>query len=194
MIMILVMVAACAAPAFLVLAAVHIAPTALSAAEVHREYKIKAIYLYNFAKFTEWPMDNNAPVVIGVIGENPFTEALNPAEMGKIKNRDVAIRLFKSFEEIKERGNKESLRQCHLLFVSSSEEKDRDKILKAIEGSSVLSVAEMDGFLEAGGIIRFVVKDQKVAFELNLIALEKAGLTISSKIIRIANRVIDTEE
>lgn len=194
LIFILLLAAIITAPAVLVLAAIHVAPAALASVETDREYKIKAIYLYNFAKFTEWPMDNNASIIIGIIGEDPFTGALNPAEMGKVKGREVEIKRFKSLEEIQENGNEESLRQCHLLFVSSSEEKDRDSILKAIDGSNVLSVAEMDGFLEAGGIIRFLIEDQKVIFELNLISLEKAKLSISSKIIRIAKRVIGDEK
>ena len=194
LIFILLLAAIITAPAVLVLAAIHVAPAALASVETDREYKIKAIYLYNFAKFTEWPMDHNASIIIGIIGEDPFTGALNPAEMGKVKGREVEIKRFKSLEEIQENGNEESLRQCHLLFVSSSEEKDRDSILKAIDGSNVLSVAEMDGFLEAGGIIRFLIEDQKVIFELNLISLEKAKLSISSKIIRIAKRVIGDEK
>jgi len=180
-----------------------IAAKAQSDSASMREYQIKAAFLYNFIKFVDWPKekvtDSNDTIIIGIICEDPFGNAFDPIGDKEVKGRKVVIKRFKSFEELEKhnKNNKsernegiETLRKCHLLFIGSSEKKDSEKIIEALEGSSVLTVGETAGFLEAGGIINFLVEDKKVSFEVNLTAAQKAGLNIRSKLLRLAKKVV----
>ncbi len=175
--------------------------------ETPREYKIKAAFLYNFIKTAEWPketMDRDSEkITIGIIGKNPFGDAFGPIENQIVKDRILVIKYFSGFSERqKNKAGKPdlsdydlaSLRQCHALFICSSEVHFFRDILKVVENGHVLTVSEVDGFVENGGIINFIPGASKGEFEVNLITLEKAELTISSKILRIAKRVISAEK
>jgi hypothetical protein len=170
----------------------------------NREYKIKAAFIYNFIKAVEWPPehieDSNA-IVIGIIGHNPFGDAFKPVEDKIVKDRHLVFRVFKGPSESKNEESDEQgqifdvtgLRQCHVLFVCSSEAGNIDDILNAVKEYPVLTVSEVDGFLAAGGIINFVPGANQPVFDINLASSRKVGLTISSKLLRIASRVIDKE-
>jgi hypothetical protein len=170
----------------------------------NREYKIKAAFIYNFIKAVEWPSehieDSNA-IIIGIIGHNPFGDAFKPVEDKIVKDKHLVFRVFKG---VSENDNKDSdeqrqifdvagVRKCHVLFVCSSESGHINDILGAIKEYPVLTVSEVDGFLAAGGIINFVPGANQPVFDINLAASRKVGLTISSKLLRIASRVIDEE-
>jgi YfiR/HmsC-like len=155
------------------------------AQEAPSEYQVKAAYLYNFLKFVEWPEDSFAdplaPIVIGVVGEDPFGNALPQVVIGKtIQGRDLVIRKYHSGED---------LRGAHILFISVSEKKRLPQVLSGLRGSSVLTVADMDGFLEAGGMIQLLSEDNRVRFAINLDAADRARLKISSKLLSLAKRV-----
>lgn len=169
-----------------------------------REYKIKAAFLYNFLKTVDWPKDaladSNEPIVIGLIGKDQFGSAFDPAKEKNVKGKKIIIKRFKGFgqrsddkDETKSQAEVEALRKCHLLFVCSSEKAGFKEIIQAVRDHSVLTVGELDGFLEAGGIINFIPKAQKGEFEINVPASKHARLSISSKLIRIAKRVIKEE-
>ena len=168
-----------------------------------REYQIKAAFLYNFIKFVDWPKekmaDSNEPIIIGIIGKDPFGRVFEPIKNKKVKNRIVVIKRFKSFEEIKKLGEHDKaefdrninyLRKCHLLFVCSSEKDKVKEVLALVKDHSVLTVADTKGFLESGGTINFLMEDKKVRFEINVTAAKKSKLKISSKLLRLAKRVV----
>lgn len=145
------------------------------------EYQVKAAFLYNFAKFIDWPTnvspDPNSPFILGIVGDDPFGSDLEQTINGKgINGRRLVIKRFK-------RG--QALEFCHILFISSSEQGRLPQILGSLKGSSVLTVGEVEQFTRSGGIINFTLKDDKVRFEINLGAAERAGLRISSKLLKL---------
>jgi hypothetical protein len=149
------------------------------------EYEIKAGFLFNFTRFVEWPpdafADSGAPIVLGIVGDNPVTEMLTETAAGKTVNgRAVIIRRFKEGQD---------LRGCHILFVSYSEGKYVRQILEKLKGSQVLTVSETSGFAQAGGMINFFVEGNKVRLEINLDAAARARLKISAKVIAVARLV-----
>jgi YfiR/HmsC-like len=174
-----------------------------------REYRLKAAFLYSFMMFVEggrfqWksddqePSDPNEHVQIGIIGHAPFGNAFEPLKNKKIKNRAVTIKWFKGLAELAETDGRrpqqhpqiEAIRQCHLLFICSSEKAHIDILLSPIRTLGMLTVADMPGFLEAGGMVNFVIEDKKVRFEINSAAAKRARLQIRAKLLRLARRVI----
>jgi hypothetical protein len=167
-----------------------------------REYQIKAAFLYNFIKFVDWPEEKTAgsdnTINIGIIGEDPFEDAFEPIKDKRIKGRNVVIKRFKSIKELKKNGGKgkpelhpeiDAIKKCHLLFICSSEKKNSGEIIKALNDSSVLTVGETAGFLEDGGIIKFIMEEQKIRFEINATTAEETKLKIRSKLLRLARKV-----
>jgi len=149
------------------------------------EYQIKAAFLYNFAKFVEWPpdafADPHAPIVLGIVGEDPFGGVLDKIVLGKTVNgRGLVIKRLKLGPD---------LRNCHILFLNSSEKKHLAPILESLQGSSVLTVGETDRFAQSGGVINFIFEENKVRFEINSETAARAGLKISSKLLALARIV-----
>ena len=174
--------------------------------QASREYQVKAAFLYNFIQFVEWPpqklSDSSKSINIAILGKDPFGKAFEPIKDKKIKGKDVVIKRYKSFEEMKNLQGKDSseppekieaLAECHLLFICSSEREKLKEIINVVKDYSILTVGEMDGFLEAGGIINWFVEDNKVRFEINLYAAEKSNLEIRSKLLRLAKRIIEED-
>ena len=149
------------------------------------EYQMKAAYLYNFAKFVEWPVKvlppGDSELVIGVLGQDPFNGALDSTiENKKIERHPLRVRHFKSPREAK---------ACHILFISGSEKKRWQEISDALAGSSVVTVSEnWDRFTEDGGMIYFFMEGRKVCFDINDEAARKAGLKISSKLMLLRKK------
>jgi hypothetical protein len=152
------------------------------AQEQPSEYQIKAAFLFNFAKFVEWPpqafSDTNAPIVIGVMGKNVFGTDLEKT----IRDKTVNNRHFK-FIEIAPGGE---ATHCHILFISPSEKDNLSKIVDGLHNASVLTVSELDQFIKAGGMINFTIEDSKIRFQISDDAAKKAGLKISSKLLSLA--------
>ena len=149
------------------------------------EYQVKAAYLFNFLKFVEWPdesfADPIAPIVIGVVGEDPFGNALPQVVIGKtVQGRDLVIRIYHTGED---------LRGAHILFISASERKRLPMILSSLRGSNVLTVADTAGFLDAGGMIQFLNENGRVRFAINVDAAGRAKLKMSSKLLSLAKVV-----
>jgi hypothetical protein len=149
------------------------------------EYAVKAAFLYNFARFVEWPGEalgsGGAPLLVGVVGDDPFGSSIDQTVAGKnVNGHPIAVRRLKWGQ---------NLRQCHILFISSSEARRLPQILESLRGSSVLTVADMDRFDQQGGIVRFLIEEGKVRFEINVDAADQAGLRISSKLLALAKIV-----
>ncbi len=170
-----------------------------------REYQVKAAFQYNFLKFVEWPkqvVDSNVPITIGIIGEDPFGKAFEPLKNKLVDGKKVVIKRFKGYAELAKEADDHSpvkhpelkeIRKCRILFITRSEKSKLKQILKAVCGNNVLTIADMPGFLEAGGMINFLLENKKVRFEINAVAAEKAKLDISSQLLRLAKRVIKEE-
>ena len=148
------------------------------------EYQVKAAFLFNFAKFVEWPprafASETAPLVIGILGDNPFHEDLAQT----IRNKSIDSHPL----ELREVRSPTEFTNCHILFISTSEKERLPEILKALKGSSVLTVGETERFLETGGMVNFVLQGTKVRFQINNAAAAGAGLKISSKLMSLALR------
>jgi len=148
------------------------------------EYQLKAAFLFNFAKFVEWPpqafAEPTSPVVIGILGENPFGDDLERTIRGKtVNNRPFAIKPIRSLPEA---------RGCHILFISTSEKTRLPEILESLGTATVLTVGEMERFAETGGMINLVKEADKIRFQINDVAAKNAGLKISSKLLSLAIR------
>jgi hypothetical protein len=145
------------------------------------EYQIKAAFIFEFAKFVEWPPaalpKPSSPLIVGVLGENPFHDALEKTI--KCKKVDEHPVIFMQFRTATDANN------CHILFISRSEKARLPQILKQLNGRNVLTVSEMPGFTKAGGIINFVVNGTNQGFQINNDAANRAGLKISSKLLRM---------
>jgi hypothetical protein len=168
-----------------------------------REHELKAAVIYKFVRYAEWPKSKFADgneIVVGLLTAYPFANAFDPVKGRPIKNRKLVIKELGTFSQLEKlldpnEPSKEvkALRQCHLLFICDSEKEHIGEILKAVEDCNVLTVGESENFIEAGGIINFIPEAEKPDFEVNLIAAKRAGLQISSKVLRLAQKVI-TEE
>ena len=172
-----------ATAAFLVTACT---PGTCAGEDLSREYLVKAGFLYNFARFVEWPSeaftDDQSPISLCVLGKDPFGGALKSIEGKTIKGRKLVINRFERIED---------LPKCHILFISRSEKEDLDKIFANLKGWNVLTVADMEEFGQRGGIINFIIREHKVRFEITLDASDRAGLTISSKLLKLAKILRD---
>jgi hypothetical protein len=191
----------------LVLFAAAAAPKAGAAAVASSEYRLKAAFLYNFIKFVDWPgeetADNNEPIVIGIVGKDPFGDALKPLENKQIKARDVIIKHFKKLEDPEKSDGKdrdelqeqvEVVRKCQLLFICPSEKTRLKEIIDLVKGYSVLTVGDTEGFLELGGIIEFVMEEKKVRFEINIASAKSAKLKIRSQLLRLAKKIVGEKQ
>jgi len=164
-------------------------PSRVAAAEGSAlEYKVKAGYLFNFPKFIEWPntafASSNAPIVIGVLGEDPFGPMLDEALAGRnVNGRSFVIRRF---------GPTEDLGTCHILFVSHTEKSRTPNVLESVRGHAVLTVGESEHFARSGGMINFVLVGGQVKLETNPDAAIAANLKISSKLLA-ASKPVKTE-
>lgn len=170
-------------PAAIVLLTVLCIPAAISAAdEPSREYQVKAAFLFNFAQFTQWPDSafsrSDDPLVVAVIGQNPFGPVLQQTLEGKsISGHPIVVRYIDSSGD---------LSGCHLLFVPASEDPHLDEIFNQVADRPILTVGESAKFPWSGGIIRFLIDDNKVRFEISPEAATRAGLHISSKLMSLA--------
>jgi hypothetical protein len=151
-------------------------------AQMAREYQLKAVFLFNFAQFTDWPenafADEKSPIVIGVLGADPFGQSLNDTIRDEtVRGHPLVVEHYRRADEIK---------TCHILFISQPEIRHADEILKNVKGKPILTVADNDGITAGGVVIRFVVENNKVHFRINQEAARAANLTLSSKLLRVA--------
>ncbi len=146
------------------------------------EYALKAVFLYNFCRFIDWPRSAfaspNEPIIIGVVGDDPFGSLLKEAVQGET-SRGRAI-------QIEHYNKAEAIGHCHLLFVSLSESGRTEKILSAVSGKSVVTVGETDAFLDRGGMIALTADKNHVRLHINPSLLRAASLDVSSKLLRVA--------
>jgi hypothetical protein len=154
------------------------------------EYQVKAVFLFNFSQFVDWPAaafaDSRSPLVIGVLGDDPFGAMLDEIVRGETVNgRPLAVRRYQSIDQVD---------ACHILFIGRSQTGQLDTVLAALKQRSILTVGDFEGFTQHGGIIRFVTVGNKIRLRVNLAGAQQAKLTISSKLLRPAQIVAPGED
>src|ERR1039457_211759 len=154
------------------------------------EYQVKAFFLYNFARYVEWPPESfkgvHDPIAICILGKNPFGGALEQAVAGKVLGaRPFAVRQISDFPLDS---------SCHILFINSSERKRFRSMAGRLKGCAVLSVGETPGFTADGGVINFKLEDGKVRFEIDVEAAGREHLRISSKLLSLAQIAKKSED
>lgn len=149
------------------------------------EYEVKAAFLYNFAKFVEWPSTAfpgpDSPMIIGVLGEDPFGKELDLTVAGKlVQGRPLQVRRWRRIENVE---------SCHILFFSSSERRAVPELLGRLQSAPVLTVGEQEQFIAQGGMISFLLEENRVRFDINNLSARNAGLKISSRLLALASHV-----
>jgi hypothetical protein len=155
------------------------------AADAPTEYQVKAAFLFNFAKYVDWPpqafADATAPLVIGLVGADAIGDDLAKTIAGRsVNNRPLTVQRLPADADFK---------GCHLLFVGAAERHRQAEILGKVKGASILSVGEADNFLEQGGVMNFVKRDNRIRFQVNLDAARQAQLNVSSKLLGVAESI-----
>jgi hypothetical protein len=150
-------------------------------------YEVKTAFLFNFAKFIDWPASSfsgpQSPFTICVLGQDPFGNILDDTLLGKIVGvRPLVIRRLK---------DKTEARSCQMVFVSSSESAHLPDIFATLQRANVLLVGETTGFAALGGTIEFTLEDNRVRFTINTDAVDRSGLKFSSKLLALAKIVHD---
>lgn len=150
-----------------------------------REYDVKAVFLFNFAQFVEWPdvraAATNMPFVIGVLGEDPFGAILDQTVSGEhVRGRPLEVHRYLRIEDVK---------GCDLLFVSRSERGRLADIVRRLSGQGILTVGDTEPFGRLGGIITFRTSKSRVQLQINAAAAEREGFRISAKLLKVAQVV-----
>jgi hypothetical protein len=148
-----------------------------------QEYELKAAFLYNFARFVDWPPEAfpsaDTPLVIGILGADPFGAALDTLIRNEmVKSRKLVARRYHQIEDVG---------ICHILFISASETARFEQILAALKGKPILTVGDSPSFAFRGGMIRLLTDKNKIRLRINMEAAKAANLTISSKLLRAAD-------
>lgn len=154
-------------------------------ATAHSEYEVKAAYLFNFGRFVEWPRDTPAgranEFTICVLGRDPFGAALDATVAGEnIDGKSVIVRRISKAADAAD---------CHVLFISSSEDRQLHQILSALGKLSILTVSDAAHFLQQGGMVEFILVDQRIRFAVNLAAAQEARLNLSSELLKVAAEI-----
>ena len=150
--------------------------------------EVKATFLFNFAKFVEWPADLSpqeaTPFMFGVLGDSFVENTLN----NLVRRESNAGRKW----NVKSVTVNDDLTGFQVLFISASDKSRVADILQRLDGTSVLTISELDRFCQMGGVIQFAMEDQRIRFDVNLDSARRARLTLSSKLLRLAKTVHST--
>lgn len=149
------------------------------------EYQVKAAFLYQFTQFIEWPAnafaEGQAPLVIGVLGDDPFGAYLEEIVRGEMANgHPIVVQRYREADEIG---------PCHVLFVSPSEEHRLEEIFAYTQDRPLLTVGDIDGFASAGGMVQFVTEEGRIRLRVNADAASSVDLRISSRLLSLADIV-----
>lgn len=152
------------------------------------EYRVKAVFLFNFAQFVDWPPEAlpepAAPLIIGILGDDPFGAFLDATVRGERRGaRPFEVRRYRRVEDIK---------TCDILFISQSETDGLEEILASLKNRPILTVSDGPRFAQRGGMIHFVTERNRIRIKINLGAAQAANLTISSKLLRVGEIVAPT--
>ena len=158
---------------------------AVPGARAQSEDQIMAAFLFNFARYVEWPENafdrSDMPVNICMLSSKEFGDVVSRTVSGKtVADRSVVVRWTSDLPEAT---------GCHILFIGSEFERSHSDAVAVLDGMSVFTVADQEGFARAGGTANFFRADNRIRFEINPLAAKKAGLKISSRLLRLARVV-----
>ena len=141
--------------------------------------KIKAVFIYNFTKYIEWPQAyKEGEFTIGIIGETPlYSELIKMTETKKVANQTLEVKKFTSPNDVT---------KCHILYVSRDKSQSLNDVIKKVKNNSTLLVTEENGLVDKGSGINFIIKDNRQKFELNKSNVEKYKLKVSSNLEALA--------
>lgn len=162
-------------------------PSVFAGQQIASEYKVKAAFLYNFINFVEWPpqssFDSDPTITLCIIGDDQFGDAFNDFQNESIKGKKLNIE-YRAFDD---------LRGCSILYLTASEKHHATKIVRSVGKSSILTVSDTEESSRQGIIISFFIEQKKVRFAINVDAARRAGLKISSKLLKLANIVVTAD-
>ncbi len=148
------------------------------------EYQVKAAFIYNFAKFVEWSDESNDHVLtLCILGEGSFYAAIDTIKDKFIRGKRLYVKRVKSIQDLKD---------CNILFITSSEKHNLSHLIDALDGSNILTVGDTEGFAEQGVIINLYIENNRVRFKVNIEAAKRANLKISSRLLKLAKIVTST--
>jgi hypothetical protein len=177
----------CSAALLGVLFGLAVAPCAAAEPQPVPEYRVKLVFLYNFARFATWPKtafeSPKAPLDIGVLDMTPFSDVLDVIEGKRAGGRPIRVRLCRTVEEMK---------RCHVLFMNPGDDLYIKSILAALRDEPVLTVSENAAFTRWGGMIQFFTSERRIQFAVNRKAAKRAGIRLSSQLLQVA-RIDETE-
>jgi len=150
--------------------------------QVAPAYQVKAAFIYNFSQFVEWPPSayegNQAPFVIGILGENPFGNYLDElVKDEKVGSRSIVIKKYRDIDDVK---------SCNILYINLPNAKEA---MRALHNRSILTVSDADNFARDGGMVRFFTLNNKIRLQINPTAAKTVNINISSKLLRLADIV-----
>ncbi len=153
-----------------------------------QEYAVKAAFLFHFAQLIDWPAEmyskNNDPLVFCTYEDDPARDEIR----NTVENKKVGTRLYR-FRSLRAAQEAQA---CQILFLSKGEVHRQAATLKALQGTSVLTVGETDSFFLDGGMIRFHLEDGRVRFDISVGAAESGRIKISSRLLLLASYVLRT--
>jgi hypothetical protein len=147
---------------------------------------LKAAFLYNFAKFTEWPADILAPgqrLSLCVLGDNAVADALEQTIKGHtVESHEITVQVVTADGPI---------RSCHLLYAGGLDVKQSTHLIQLLKGAAVFTVSDGDKFAELGGVAQLILEKDRMRFAINVAAAQRARLQLSSKLLSLATIVKD---
>ena len=147
-------------------------------ARVEEEARVKTAYIYNFCKYVTWPaLTEDASIDICILGQDQLVEQITMLEKKKIKSRNIIVNFYSSCS---------AAACCEVLFISDTEKENITAITESLRGLPVLTISDIKGFAQKGGIIELVKQDNKIRFIINKQRLDEAKLTISSRLLKLA--------
>jgi hypothetical protein len=155
------------------------------AAPAPTDSEVKAAFLCGFAEFVDWPsLGKTDPVTIGILGQDTFGPLLDETVKNRaLQTRAIVLRRISTLEE--------ALR-CQIVYVSGSEKRKLEESLRVLGRASILTVSDIENFAERGGMIGFRIEEKRVRFSVNTEAADRAGLQISSRLLKLA-RLVSTK-
>jgi hypothetical protein len=154
-----------------------------------QEYRVKAAFLMNFAKFVDWPpaafSDDHAPFVLGIVGDDPSGGAIEALNGQVVKNRTIKVQRL---------SGTDGLQLCHMLYIGPSESAHLREVARAIGTAPVLTVSDgVEQFAQQGMVINFLLIDNKIRFEINVAIAKKANLSMAAQLLQVG-KVVDSEQ
>ena len=154
-------------------------------AEATPEYKIKAVYLFNIVRFVKWPTNAfsaaDSPLVICVLGDNPFDTELQKLMSGRLVGGRTVV--------VKQEATAADARMCQVVFIPASEHANLRLHLATLRNAPVLTIGEIPEFLGDGGVIEFFVQQNKVRFDINKAQADAEGVQLDSQLLSLAHAV-----